>query len=271
MAAFYHLLLWAFLVLTVLTALIGLTEWLIGPRGRKAVCDRLADFYVLLMEGDWSTVLQSAAATTDGFLSAMLGRELISFRSFFGWGVISVPFSIVTLAIYVQNNNPETALDWLSFVLGSFVVDYVFLVIARVMLRRLAHESNVGRGVVYVLYAFVACYVAVALLIVTTSLAEPAGIRYYVMSALEWPLAFSHWKGPVAMRLMLLLPVNLSTLIFFGVITVTTMLKKSRRMRRVGAMLVERLAESPRGVFSGIAAFMTATAGVIAALQKVAA
>jgi len=161
---FWELLPWLLVCLAVATPSIALAEWLIGDEGVIQVRNRLADWYVYVEDGDWSTLISSSARQTEGFLSGLLGQGLISARSVLVWLAISSSVSLTAFSVnhIVRYFGIRNAIGGVA---GTFVVDFAFLVLGRILLRRMAAAANTRFALAFLGYAFVASYFGIGLLI----------------------------------------------------------------------------------------------------------
>jgi hypothetical protein len=156
----HYALRWLLLILAVLTPFLALIEWMIGEKGAKSVKNRLADWYVFIEEGDWSTLVVFGASSVDRFLQCVFGAPIVSAR-YVSLGILmSVCYSAIALsAVYGSGfwywilhplaawpawvkffhtaaaGNLAFVLYWLLGI--NAIVDVTSLALSRLLLRRL--------------------------------------------------------------------------------------------------------------------------------------
>jgi hypothetical protein len=285
-----ELLPWLLLILPILTVLIGLTEGLIGSDGAKAAKERLVKWYVYIGDHDWSAIISSSAKVTDEFVTRFLGERLISIRAFTRWSAITAPLSLLGLALSPREQYDlgiSPYIFWVSYVwktvflvvLVNVVIDFLLLVANRLLLKRLAGAVGMQLAIFSLAYALVAIYIAAILVDYVDSIGSnfltgqplclhAKSIRCLSLMAMQF---FSHpilLRSDAAAVLGEVLPAMLSSLLFLGVTSASLVLFVTRNFTKPAVLLViERMAGSPKSVFSTAAAVVTSIIAVATAMD----
>jgi hypothetical protein len=261
------------IVFGIITATLAFVEWIIGEQGVNVVKERLISWYVYIGDGGLTRIIQASAAFAERILTRLLGARLISFRAYTVWSVITV-VAVLLPAIEIARNVIGSAVDRALVVpifslLSGFAIslcDFPFLVISRLLFRRMSNAQNgLLIAAVYLVYAyFSAGILSIALL---ESAKHFRG--WDVVRLVNWPglilsVANDKWQA------VFIFFYGLSSLLFFFCFFVALIVRIFQRPTRAIAMLVlDRLASSQKGVFTSLAGGFTIIAALITAITGI--
>lgn len=268
--------------LSVLTPIVAFAEWMLGESGAQRVKNRLANWYVYLEDSDWSAIVNSGARSIDGFFNTVLGSSLIGVRPltlgfifsfvvlFFGLlGITSILAAIPRLEIGQSSITDVARIALLYAVLDTFA-----LVASRWLLRRIVIAKDAAAFALGVAGLMLVVYtVGAAVMIISDPQVLHQGPRAFLYAA-EWGFNedYTQLNLDWGVKLSLLLGAvsgSPSSWLLLLYIVGACLLYVSRPItRKPLALLVERLAESPRGAFTALFTLLTALSGVLTAYSK---
>jgi hypothetical protein len=296
---------WLIAILLTIVALGNILDFFLGRRGQRQLKDRLVDWYILIAGAPWIGVIQFAAKTLDDFLSSLFGRDLISWLSLRRAIYISGALNILLVTAYLGYDHQFVKWIWRSggkilrwnifnivVVLAiNVLVDYVSLMYTRKLLRLTLQSANafvLGGILVIEILATLVTVIFVISLSHATMLVFSAGAAIGLNAGFSEKLLM---VGQIFVSFFFaffqnhpwkVMQVHLSTgvvvlgfavafvpLLNFLILGLAWSAQASRRFtQRPLSLILERLEESPNGIFTTIAVALSALAGIIAAVAK---
>jgi hypothetical protein len=280
-----------------LVALGHFTDFIIGQSGRRKVKDRLADVYVAVAEGDWSTLFRSPAQL---FLRYI--EKVFSFKSvpvllrrviLYSVGIsLLVDGALLVSSIAVYPNvlviplSPSGVSPFHPpFLLASAATNLVFDLWSLLVVKRCMKSIEVVKArylipllAMFVCVTFVICVIACMF---QTGLSVVVYSRtYHILPSLNEDLHAAYLAAltlPAVLKnnpqqLYSLLPciqiiLPMTTYIIFCALAYTVYLLRNV-LRKPLLIVLERLDEARSGVFTSIAAAISALVGLFEALIK---
>jgi hypothetical protein len=151
----------------------ALADWLIGPKGRKRMRERVGDWWLFLQYSTWKELAAEDARRVAGWLTRFFGQRFFSWQ--FIWRSAAVSFTIQTVSLvglsyWLKNNGNDHLFSHLTnpLVLGYYVgfagiaalLDWLTIVATILILRRMS-QAHSG----YAIIGFVVLDIVVALLL----------------------------------------------------------------------------------------------------------
>jgi hypothetical protein len=289
---------WLIFVLTILVAMGSFADFLLGPKGQRQAKDRLIVFYLKLTQDDWSQMVRGTAAVVDKFITQNFGPRLLSTKFLVRGSALSiaasslllfVAFSLESHSVIQGTRIIGTSWFWRvvpTALLVNCVLDLLSLSVTRRMLRWVATTASRIKMVVILFLNLCVAYIAVSLAILIT---VPTSIAALTLDDPSIPNHFAFWAKIFVERLgyafsfpwyagmsvggvklsVFAIPAAFGSWLQLVVLLTTSVLWISQPLtQRPLARLVERLEESPNGLFTMLGVGIAGLVGLLAAYQK---
>ncbi len=285
---------WLILFLVLLVVIGKFADFLLGQKGKRKVKNRLVNWYCDIAEGHWTKAIQFSAGTTEDFFSKVLGTRLLSFRTLVLGTFLSVLVSLIILVLVFTFEFQSWIKSFQFLFYSNFslivaviclinaLVDIPSLIATRCFLTKVRNAQGDSRILAWLFLDLIVAYIVLRLAVYMTVNATIVGLTVSDF-ALSLPLVYVRglpgtfmYPGEANMTIghtnFYIFAVSAAFPTFLHLVAVVSayLTKVSRPITQAPLSLVlQRLEESPNGVFTSIAIGITAIVGVIAAALKV--
>jgi hypothetical protein len=289
---------WLAFILSAIVALGNFADFLIGTKGQRRLKDRLIAWYLELSESDWSKFVKIAARATADYVNRTFGPHFFTPR--FLVRACSLSFLVSSLllvaALSIAAGSLEKGLEILFatrffravpvILVANCAIDLMSLAITRSVMKHVTVSTSKLRTLGVLLVVAGIAYVAVALAVLLT---VPSTIVGLTLKDAELPDPLTIWRRLIMAKVseafsspwdakMTIGGINFSVFSIaaaFGawfhilVLSSSYLLWLSRPVtQKPILLLVTRLEEAPKGLFTTLGIALAAIVGLIAAYQK---
>jgi hypothetical protein len=276
------------------------TDFIIGQAGQKKVKDQLADLYVAVADGDWSRLFRSPAKLFLSYIDALFQFAkpvVFSLRVL----IYSFIFSmLVDLVLFISSTNISPSLivaplraegipPWDKLYLFVSIVNNSIFDILSIIIVRWLTKSAAGIPATYIVPLLVSSVGIALVIFLLASMSQNFMLvivysRFYgifpnvyqdleaAVRAAQGTLVFFFLPQGVSSNLHAMLPsiqvvIPITTYVLFCAAAYVFYLSRNF-LRKPLLILLERLDESRSGIFTSLAAAISAVVGLLQALGK---
>jgi hypothetical protein len=212
-----------------------LASFIVGPRGRSQMKERLESFYLATVSDDWTAFPAYILRAFDAFLTSVLGKGLLSLRALslgalpaaaIGFAAFSGFMALILPAAPESiRNTPRSSqiVATAAVAIGFGLCDSLLIALSRHVVRRGAGATKVGVAltlvVLYVLIVFPSVLTSVLAPLLNPDKYDWSGLPVALLTPILTP--FYVLVGPASKSLAYLcvISVSLSPFLFFVMLT----------------------------------------------------
>jgi hypothetical protein len=288
---------WLILSLIILIAMGNFVDFLIWQRGGRNLKDALVDFYVMMRTEDWAGVFRYSGTTVSTFITHVLGDNIISAKYIVRLAVLSSLMTFVILLAVFSTKFGSVVVGarfllgtpfWialLSIIAGNMLADYISWSVAKYLFGRLS-SATPAFATVLVCASIVISYLAVCIAlqfstrsaIVGMFVGDPLPLKVtrfqFWLETMATSEIFEHpWNSNISVGgtnfSIFSVSVLLPQVFFIATLVACYIIYAGRQFIAAPfALILQRMEESSKGIFTLVAGAVAAIVGIITALQK---